>query len=79
MPAAKGSARTPLGPTKAIMFNQARNNDFQPAISIDGEQLEVVEEIKLLGVVLRSDLRWSSNTVTICVVMHLHASGCYAG
>ena len=54
------------GKTKAIMFNQARNYDFQPAISIDGEQLEVVEEIKLLGVVLRSDLRWSSNTDNMC-------------
>ena len=26
------------GKTNAIMFNQARNYDFQPTISIDGEQ-----------------------------------------
>ena len=51
--------------TKAIMFNQARNYDFQPAISIDGEQLEVVEEIKLLGITVRNDLKWQSNTTKL--------------
>jgi hypothetical protein len=41
--------------TKAILFNQARNYDFLPNISIENEQLEVVEEIRVLGVNLRSD------------------------
>ena len=34
--------------TKAILFSQARKYDFEPAIIVDDEQLEVVEELKLL-------------------------------
>ena len=33
-----------------------------PEISIDGNELEVVDEIRLLGIILRSDMKWISNT-----------------
>jgi hypothetical protein len=36
---------------KAILFSQARKYDCEPNISVDDEQLEVVEEIKLLGLI----------------------------
>ena len=53
--------------TKAILFNQARKYDFFPELSVvENENLEVVEEIKLLGVLVRSDLSWSSNTEYMC-------------
>ena len=53
--------------TKAILFNKARKYDFLPELSVDpNENLEVVEEIKLLGVLVRSDLSWSSNTDYMC-------------
>jgi hypothetical protein len=52
--------------TKAILFNQARNYDFLPNISIENEQLEVVEEIRVLGVNLRSDLSRSPNSDNMC-------------
>ena len=52
--------------TKVIMFNQARDYDFPPEISVDtDENLEVVEELKLLGVLISSDLSWSANTDNI--------------
>ena len=54
--------------TKAILFNNATKNDFHPTLTLDGgeTQLELVEEIKLLGVRVRSDLSWKSNTDSMC-------------
>ena len=53
--------------TKVILFNTARNFDFMPSLSLDdGLPLDVVEEVRLLGVQVRSDLSWRSNTSTIC-------------
>ena len=48
--------------TKIMLFNTAKTNDFTPTIKIDGELLEVVEELKLLGVKISSDLKWNANT-----------------
>ena len=53
--------------TKVMLFNTGKKYDFMPRLSIDGrENLEVVEKFKLLGVQLRSDLKWSDNTDFIC-------------
>ena len=53
--------------TKVIIFNNAVKYDFQPNLTIqNGGQLQVVEEIRLLGVQIRSDLSWSSNTSAMC-------------
>ena len=53
--------------TKVMLFNNGRKFDFMPKISLDGQNnLEVVEKIKLLGVHIRSDLRWFDNTNHIC-------------
>ena len=53
--------------TKVMLFNKARKYDFLPNCHFkDGEMLQIVEEIKLLGVVVRSDLSWSSNCKQIC-------------
>jgi hypothetical protein len=50
-----------------MLFNTGREYDFLPKLSIDGESfLEVVEQFKLLGVIVRSDLRWHDNTDYIC-------------
>ena len=48
--------------TKLMMFNPCKSLEFTPEINIEGNKLEVVEEIKLLGLVIRSDMRWVSNT-----------------
>ena len=33
-----------------------------PEFALEGNEIELVEEMKLLGVVVRSDLKWTSNT-----------------
>jgi hypothetical protein len=49
--------------TKAMLFNTAVKYDFMPEIKLeDGEFVEVVENFKLLGVILTSDLKWHMNT-----------------
>ena len=49
--------------TKLMVFNTCKTVDFSPEMVFGNEdQLQVVEEMKLLGVTIRSDLKWSSNT-----------------
>ena len=53
--------------TKAMIFNTQRNYDCLPGISIkQGENIEVVEQHKILGQIVRSDMRTISNTEAIC-------------
>ena len=53
--------------TKAMLFNTLRNYDCIPQISIkSGENIEVVEQHKILGQIVRSDMRTISNTEAIC-------------
>ena len=53
--------------TKVMLCNTGLEYDFVPKLSIDGESfLEVMEQFKLLGVIVRSDLRWHDNTDYIC-------------
>ena len=48
--------------TKVMLFNPCRSIDFIPDIQLGGTQLDLVEKAKLLGVVIRSDLKWKDNT-----------------
>ena len=48
--------------TKVIVFNPCTKTDFLPEIIVDNHELEVVDEIRLLGLTIRSDLKWTSNT-----------------
>ena len=53
--------------SKIMLFSTGRKYDFMPKLLIeDGIFLEVVEEFKLLGVILQSNLKWYSNTEYIC-------------
>ena len=53
--------------TKAMIFNTLRNYDCMPEISIQGgENIEVVEQHKILGQIVRSDLKTITNTEAIC-------------
>ena len=57
------------GKTKIMIFNPSRKYDGTPKLTLPdmgGEYLEVVETFKLLGVIIRSDLRWFDNTEYIC-------------
>ena len=49
-----------------IKFNNSRKYDFPPEFSFqNGSNLDVHNEIKLLGVYLNSNLKWDSNTSAI--------------
>ena len=48
--------------TKLMIFNNSKNFDFMPHLCVEDSEIEVVEESKLLGLIIRSDLKWTSNT-----------------
>ena len=52
--------------TKAILFNPKRRTlDFQPEVKVGSETLEVVSQIKLVGLELTDDLTWHRNTLSL--------------
>ena len=54
------------GKSKAMIFNKAGSRDFMPDVHIDDQSLDVVDEVKLLGLVITIDLKWTTNTESIC-------------
>ena len=49
--------------TKIIKSNKSRKHDFPPELFLSGNQLlEVVSEVKLVGVMVSHDLKWQKNT-----------------
>ena len=55
--------------TKLMIFNPAKAYDFMPSFPFNNQEIELVEETKLLGLVVSSDMSWSANTgyiVTRC-------------
>ena len=55
--------------TKVILFNNSRKYDFSPKLSFDendDDVLEVVEELRLLGVVVTSNLNWQAHVDYMC-------------
>ena len=51
--------------TKLMLFNSSKTNDCQPEFKIDGVEIEVVKQMKLLGVIITDDLKWHENTTNI--------------
>jgi hypothetical protein len=48
--------------TKLMVFNTGKVLDFMPNFNLDGNEIEVVEEMRILGLIIRTDMKWSSNT-----------------
>ena len=48
--------------TKLMLFNPCTSVDFMPDFQLGNKEIELVEEIRLLGLILRSDMKWTSNT-----------------
>ena len=48
--------------TKLMLFNPCWSVDFMPEIELDNNQLELVEEMRLLGMIIQSDMKWTANT-----------------
>jgi hypothetical protein len=51
-----------LGKTKLMLFNPCTSKDFMPEMMIENTRIDLVEQVKLLGVVISSNLSWSANT-----------------
>ena len=51
--------------TKLMLFNPCWSVDFMPEMELGNQQLELVEQMRLLGVIIQSDLKWASNTEDI--------------
>ena len=45
-----------------MVFNFIQNYQFTSRLTLGGEPLKLVEETKLLGIILTNDLKWSKNT-----------------
>lgn len=48
--------------SKNMIFNFTRNYQFSTRLELDGQILETVQEAKLLGTIVTSDLKWDENT-----------------
>ena len=51
-----------LDKTKLMLFNTCTSRDFMPEIVVNNTRLDLVEQSKLLGVIITSDLKWEANT-----------------
>ena len=51
--------------TKYMIFNRSKKFQFTSDLKLKGEKLNIVEETKLLGTIITSDLKWIKNTQAI--------------
>ena len=51
--------------TKLILFIPCKSMDFMPDFEVNHSRIDLVEQVKLLGVVISSNLSWSANTDSI--------------
>ena len=57
--------------TKVAIFNTQKNIDILPEISFNGiDNIEVVDQHRLLGQILTTDLKTMANTLNICKKAH---------
>ena len=53
--------------TQVMIFNKSRKLDFPPDLEFtDGTKLEVISQIRLVGLVISDNLSWHDNTLYIC-------------
>ena len=48
--------------TKVMIFNYTQKYQFTTNLKLQNEELEIVKETKLLGVIITDDLKWDKNT-----------------
>ena len=51
--------------TKLMLFNTSTKYDFHPEMEVNGDVIEVVSKMKLLGVIVTDNLKWYENTSSI--------------
>ena len=63
--ATDNSMKINFSKTQLMVFNPCWSVDFVPQLSINSQDLSLVTEKRLLGLIVRNDLKWSSNTENI--------------
>ena len=58
----KNKMKLNLDKTKLMLFNPCTSKDFIPEMVIEDKRIDLVEETKLLGVVVSSNLSCSAKT-----------------
>ena len=53
--------------SKYMIFNFSKNYQFNTRLYLEKSLLEQVTETRLLGVIIKDDLSWHSNTANLCV------------
>ena len=48
-----------------MLFNCGKKRDFTPRLKLENSEIEVVKQLKLLGVHITNDLKWNANTTFI--------------
>ena len=48
--------------TKSMIFNFSKKHKFTTDLMLKNQRIEIVEQAKLLGLILTSDLKWNENT-----------------
>ena len=48
--------------TQQVIFNFNKDKQFTTEVKLKSEPLEIVKEVKLLGVIITNDLKWDKNT-----------------
>jgi hypothetical protein len=51
--------------SKMMIFNFTRNYPFTTNISHNGDDMKIIDETKLLGIVITKDLKWHRNTAEL--------------
>ena len=51
--------------TKLMVFNFTDNYQFGTRLTLDNQNLEIVDKAKLLGVIISNDLKWDDNTAFV--------------
>ena len=59
----KNDMKINFGKTKMMVFNPSTSLNFTPHFLIEGKQIEVISEFKLLGLFISNDMKWKSNTM----------------
>ena len=53
--------------TKMMLFNPSKTLDFMPQFSMEGKEIELIDVTILLGLYIRSDMKWKTNTKNMVV------------
>ena len=51
-----------LSKTKVLSFNFSKKYKFHPTLTLEGKPLDVITQIRLLGVVISNNGKWNDNT-----------------